>query len=154
MKKLLITALLAIAFAGSVFAQNIMFNIVKTDGSTNQYAMSYDTKIYYSDTQLFFDNDGTTIAYNISELQKAYFSTFDNVDIVDNQQLTIYPNPANDVLRIENISDNQEVIVYSINGAIVKKVVVSGDNAIDISELHPGMYVIEAGNMFSKFIKM
>ena len=142
------------AFAGSVFAQSVTFNIVKTDGTTVQYVMSSDAKIYYSDTQLFLDNDGTTVSYNLSELRKAYFTTFDNTNGIDNQQLAIYPNPAKDVLRIENIANNQEVTIYSINGAALKRVVVSGDSEINISELRPGMYILSAGNMFSKFIKM
>ena len=142
------------AFAGSLFAQSVTFNIVKTDGTTVQYGMSSDAKIYYSDTQLFLDNDGTTVSYNLSELRKAYFTTFDNTNDIDNQQLAIYPNPAKDVLRIENIADNQEVTIYSINGAILKRVVVSGNSEINISELRPGMYILSAGNMFSKFIKM
>ena len=154
MKRLFLTALLAMAFAGSVFAQSVTFNIVKTDGTTAQYVMSSDAKIYYSDTQLFLDNNGTTVSYNLSELRKAYFTTFDNTNEIDNQQLAIYPNPAKDVLTIENIADNQEVTIYSINGAVLKRVVVSDDSEINISELRPGMYIVSAGNMFSKFIKM
>ena len=142
------------AFAGSVFAQSVTFNIVKTDGTTAQYVMSSDAKIYYSDTQLFLDNNGTTVSYNLSELRKAFFTTNDNTNEIENQQLAIYPNPAKDVLRIANIADNQEVTIYSINGAVLKKVIVSEDDEINISELRSGMYVVNAGNMFSKFIKM
>lgn len=154
MKKLFLSALLAMAFAGSVFAQSVTFNIVKNDNTTDQYVMSSDAKIYYSDTQLFLDNNGTTVSYNLSELRKAYFTTFDNTNEIDNQQLAIYPNPAKDVLRIANIADDQEVTIYSINGAVIKRVIVSEDDEINISELRPGMYVVSAGNMFSKFIKM
>ncbi len=154
MKKLFLTALLAMAFAGSVFAQNMAFNVVKSDGTTIQHVMSSDAKIYYSDTQLFLDNNGTTVSYNLSELRKAYFSTCDNINEIDNQQLTIYPNPAKDVLRISNIADNQEVTIYSINGTTLKRSVVSSNAEINISELRPGMYVVSTGNMFSKFIKM
>ena len=145
---------MAVAFAGSVFAQSVTFNIVKTDGTTAQYVMSSDAKIYYSDTQLFLDNDGTTVSYNLSELRKAFFTTNDNTNEIENQQLALYPNPAKDVLRIANIADNQEVTIYSINGAVLKKVIVSEDDEINISELRSGMYVVNAGNMFSKFIKM
>lgn len=142
------------AFAGSVFAQSVTFNIVKNDNTTDQYVMSSDAKIYYSDTQLFLDNNGTTVSYNLSELRKAYFTTFDNTNEIDNQQLAIYPNPAKDVLRIANIADNQEVTIYSINGAVIKRVIVSEDDEVNISELRPGMYIVSAGNMFPKFIKM
>jgi hypothetical protein len=155
MKKLFLTALLAMAFAGSVFAQDeVIFTIMKTDGSTTDYVMNKDARIYYSDTQLLFFNGNETVAVDLSGIRKAYFTAPQDIVEVENQQLTIYPNPAKDVLRIENIADNQEVSIYSINGALLKKVIVSDDAEINISELRPGMYVICAGNMFSKFIKM
>ena len=154
MKKFILTALMSLGFLFTICAQEVTFTIVKNNGTTADHVMSSDAKIYYSDTQLFLDNNGTTVSYNLSELRKAYFTTFDNTNGIDNQQLAIYPNPAKDVLRIENIANNQEVTIYSINGAALKRVVVSGDSEINISELRPGMYILSAGNMFSKFIKM
>ncbi len=154
MKKLFFTAFLMIALVGSIFAQNMAFNIVKTDGTTASYVMSTDSKIYYSDTQLFLDSNGETVSYNLSSLRKTYFSEIQSVNETDNQQFAIYPNPAKDVLRINNISDNQEVIIYSINGAVVKRDIVSEDAAINVSDLRAGLYIIGVGNEFSKFIKM
>ena len=135
-------------------AQNVEFNIVKTDGTTTSHVMNTNTKIYYSDTQLFLDNNGTTVSYNLSELRKAYFTTQQSTEEVENQQLAIYPNPAKDVLNIKNLADNQEVTIYSINGSVIMKTIASGNAEINISELRPGMYVVSAGNLVSKFIKM
>lgn len=135
-------------------AQNVEFNIVKTDGTTTSHVMNTNTKIYYSDTQLFLDNNGTTVSYNLSELRKAYFTTQQSTEEVENQQLAIYPNPAKDVLNIKNLADNQEITIYSINGSVIMKTIASGNAEINISELRPGMYVVSAGNLVSKFIKM
>ena len=138
----------------TAFAQEVAFTIVKTDGTSAGYVMSSDSKIYYSDTQIFIKSNGETVSYNLSELRKAYFSEIQGVNETDNQQFAIYPNPAKDVLRINNISDNQEVIIYSINGAVVKRDIVSEDAAINVSDLRAGLYIIGVGNEFSKFIKM
>lgn len=154
MRKFLITALMVLGLTSLSLAQNVEFNIVKTDGTTTSHVMNTNTKIYYSDTQLFLDNNGTTVSYNLSELRKAYFTTQQSTEEVENQQLTIYPNPAKDVLNIKNLADNQEVTIYSINGAVVMKTIASGNAEINISELRPGMYVVSAGNLVSKFIKM
>ena len=135
-------------------AQNVAFNIVKTDGTTASYAMSTSSKIYYSDTQLFINSNGETVSFDLSSLRKAYFSEIQDVNEIENQQFAIYPNPVKDVLRINNIFDNQEVIIYSINGAVVKRDIVSEDAAINISDLRAGLYIIGVGNEFSKFIKM
>lgn len=143
-----------IALVGSIFAQNMAFNIVKTDGTTASYVMSTDSKIYYSDTQLFLDSNGETASFDLSSLRKAYFSEIQGVIETENQHITIYPNPTNDILRINNISDNQEVIIYSINGAMVKRDIVSEDATINVSDLRAGLYIIGVGNEFSKFIKM
>lgn len=154
MRRFLITALMVLGLTSLSLAQNVEFNIVKTDGTTTSHVMNTNTKIYYSDTQLFFDDNGTTVSYNLSELRKAYFTTQQSTEEVENQQLAIYPNPAKDVLNIKNLADNQEVTIYSINGAVVMKTIASGNAEINISELRPGMYVVSAGNLVSKFIKM
>ena len=137
-----------------VIAQDVTFYVVKTDGTTTSHAMSTSTKIYYSDTQLIIDDNGTTVSYNLSDLRKAYFAAPQSTEDIEAQQLAVYPNPAKDILNIKNIAYNQEVTIYSIHGSVMKKVIASGDDAIDISELHPGMYVVSAGNLVSKFIKM
>ena len=155
MKKLFLSALLAMAFAGSVFAQSVTFNIVKNDGTTDSYPMNENTRIYCSETELYVNSlDFGSYTYAFSTIRKAYFSATQSIDEIDNQQLAIFPNPAKDVLRIANIADNQEVTIYSINGAVIKRVIVSEDDEVNISELRPGMYIVSAGNMFSKFIKM
>ena len=145
---------MVLGLASFSFAQDVTFHIVKTDGTTTSHAMSTSSKIYYSDTQLFFDDNGTTVSYNLSELRKAYFTAPQSTEEIDNQQLAIYPNPAKDVLNIKNLADNQEVTIYSINGAVIMKTIVSGNAEINVSDLHPGMYVVSAGNLVSKFIKM
>lgn len=145
---------MALAFTCSLHAQDVSFTIVKTDGISSTYTMSSDAKIYYSDTQLFLDNNGETVSYNLSDLRKAYFSTNENVDEVENRQFDIYPNPVKDVLRITNITDNQLVTIYSINGKIVKKIDVSTNDEINVSDLKSGLYIIGVGNKYSKFIKL
>ena len=154
MKKLILTALMSIGFLCSVFAQEVTFTIMKTDGTTADYLMNSNAKIYYSDTQLFIDNNGVTESYNLSELRKAYFTVVDNIEETDNQQLAIYPNPVNDIVKISNISDNQLVTIYSVDGKIIKKISISDEAEINVSELQPGLYIIGVGNEFSKFIKM
>ena len=154
MKKNLILVLMLLCAVPFVIAQDVAFNIVKTDGTTTSHAMSTSSKIYYSATQLFFDDNGTTVSYNLSDLRKAYFSEPQSSEEIENQQLALYPNPAKDVLNIKNLADNQEVTIYSINGAVIMKTIVSSDTGINISELRPGMYVVSTGNLVFKFIKM
>ena len=145
---------MSLGFLCTVFAQEVSFTIMKNDGTTTEHILSSDAKIYYSDTQLFVKSNGATVSYNLSELRKAYFNVMDDVVETDHQQFAIYPNPANDVLKIINISDNQLVTIYSIDGKIIKRIEVSDEAEINISDLQSGLYIIGVGNEFSKFIKM
>ena len=154
MKKLFLTALMALGFLSTAFAQEVTFTVVKTNGTTAGYVMSSDSKIYYSDTQIFIKSNGETVSYDLSGLRKAYFSTSDNDDEIENQHLTIYPNPATDVLKILNTSEYQSVTIYSIDGKVVKRIEVSNEADINVSDLNTGLYIIGVGNEFSKFIKM
>ena len=155
MKKIVILVLMVLGSVSFVTAQDVAFNIVFSNGTDTTHTMSTSSRIYFSDTQLVFEtNNSSTIIYNLSELRKAYFSTPQSTEEIDNQQLALYPNPAKEVLNIKNLADNQEVTIYSINGTVIMKTVTSGNAEINISELRPGMYVVSAGNMVSKFIKM
>ena len=146
---------MTIGVLSSAFAQDeVIFTIMKTDGSTTDFVMNKDARIYYSDTQLMFFNGNNTVSVNFSEIRKAYFTAPQDVEEVENQQLTIYPNPAKDVLRISGIAENQEVTIYSINGAVMMKLIASEGCEINISDLRTGLYLIGVGNEFSKFVKM
>ena len=155
MKKILITALMLIGLASSALAQDeVIFTVMKTDGSTTDFVMNKSARIYYSDTQLQFFDGNEIVSINFSDIRKAYFTAPQDVEEADNQQFAIYPNPANDVLRISGITENQEVTIYSINGAVMMKLIASEGCEINISDLHTGLYIIGVGNEFSKFIKM
>jgi hypothetical protein len=67
--------------------------------------------------------------------------------------LQLYPNPANDVLRIENdAADNSMYRVYDALGQLV----MSGhltQNQLDISQLGNGLYILRVAGMVGRFMK-
>lgn len=139
----------------SAIAQDEMiFTIMKNDGSTTDFVMNKSARIYYSDTQLQFFDGNEIVSINFSDIRKAYFTAPQNVEEIDNQQFVVYPNPAKDVLRISGIAENQEVTIYTINGDVMMKLIASEGCEINISDLRTGLYIIGVGNEFSKFIKM
>jgi hypothetical protein len=79
---------------------------------------------------------------------------YDAVEGNKDSEITLYPNPANDVLHIVGTQDHASVNVFSIDGKIVKKIEIDDNAEINISDLQPGLYIIGVGNEFSKFIKM
>jgi hypothetical protein len=70
-------------------------------------------------------------------------------------ELTVSPNPAINVLKINTNEQVLNATVYSINGAIVKTT--SDARTIDISELEAGMYILtvqtDKGTTQTRFVK-
>lgn len=83
--------------------------------------------------------------------------TLSTIDLTDTQ-LTIYPNPVSDVLRISNIDELgiEEVSIYNQLGQLVKSLESAG-SSIDVSSLPSGTYYLQLktanGLSSKKFIK-
>ena len=60
--------------------------------------------------------------------------------------LSIYPNPAQDVLRFDSIEAGR-VLIYDTTGRVVlSQDVVVGISSIDISTLATGLYLVRLGD--------
>lgn len=75
-----------------------------------------------------------------------------------NTKLSVYPNPATDVLNISlsNGTAIETVNIYNISGKLVNNTKLNG-NQIDISQLNSGVYMVEVltanGSFKTKFVK-
>ena len=67
--------------------------------------------------------------------------------------LVLYPNPANEYVRLEGIEADSEVRIYNAMGALVKVVNASANEEIGISELSDGLYLLRCGNVTLRFVK-
>jgi hypothetical protein len=59
-----------------------------------------------------------------------------------NAEMTVYPNPAKDVLTIQNGSAGADISIYALNGQFIQKLRLSNTNTFDISSFAPGIYCI------------
>jgi hypothetical protein len=90
-----------------------------------------------------------------------------NIDIGDNKNISIYPNPASEYIEItlfgnsslfkQGIDERLQMQVFNALGEIVinsDSKLTDGDGIrIDISFLTPGVYFLKIGNKVSKFVK-
>ena len=74
--------------------------------------------------------------------------------------ISIYPNPANNVLNIDSASELNSVRFYDVTGRMVKLIDMKGDfsRAMDVADLNNGIYILQVemlggGSTSSKFIK-
>lgn len=97
-------------------------------------------------------------------IRPAFGSSSTPVDDFDadfqlDNNISIYPNPAKDYIRISGLDINQPLraVIRSVSGAIVMQTVLqNNDCSIDVSSLLPGTYfiTIEGKNKIAKFLKM
>ena len=84
----------------------------------------------------------------------AAFFNGTSVDENGMANVVLYPNPANDMLRIEGLEGTCEVKIYNAYGLLVKTANADGDTEIDINDLVSGIYLIQFdGGHSMKFVK-
>ena len=58
-------------------------------------------------------------------------------------EISIYPNPANDILNITSSETISEIEIVNVMGQVVKRIEVNSDNAVcDVEDLKAGVYVV------------
>ena len=84
----------------------------------------------------------------------AAFFEFTSVDENGIEAISLYPNPANDMIYLEGLEEESEISIYNAIGMKVKTTMLQGDAEINISELPAGLYLVRIGNQRTlKFIK-
>ena len=75
-------------------------------------------------------------------------------EIVEKQDVMVYPNPANDVLNISLGDMQAEVLIYNSLGQEVRHInAMSGDIQINIEDLNSGVYFVKINGAVTKLIK-
>ncbi|MEM9885370.1 MAG: galactose oxidase-like domain-containing protein [Bacteroidota bacterium] len=65
--------------------------------------------------------------------------------------ISIYPNPANDILSIKGVDEESLISVIDISGRVLIEAI--GQPQLDISELSAGIYFIKVNDAILKFVK-
>jgi hypothetical protein len=57
-------------------------------------------------------------------------------------QISVFPNPVDDILTIDNKSEIVNYIIYDLNGRLINDLQ-NASNKIDVSKLNPGIYFLK-----------
>nr|WP_321235533.1 T9SS type A sorting domain-containing protein [uncultured Psychroserpens sp.] len=158
---------------------NDSFNdVIVTDGgtaddaiiwfeSTDSGTLNMEATIADNNYQMYgitiadFDADGdkdiATVGFSLDRIDwlENQLETL-SVDDVVTQNLSIYPNPAKNVLNFNGMtSETLNLEVYDILGKSIIKTTIEQNGSLDISELKSGLYIIKFENINSayKFVK-
>lgn len=75
-------------------------------------------------------------------------------DVTTPSTIRVYPNPTADMLIIDGAAAEQEIAIYSLNGAkVLSTQSQEGTNTIQVSELPNGVYLLRLSNETFKLIK-
>ena len=75
-------------------------------------------------------------------------------EVVGKQSITIYPNPANEVLNIELGDEPSEVVIYNSLGQMVKHIeMTSGNIQMNVEDLNAGVYFVKVNGNVMKIVK-
>ena len=104
-----------------------------------------------------YENETSSVGVSLfTEIEKGTGIT----DVEKAQSISVYPNPANDRLYVETLTQTQTMTVeiYDVYGRQQKLSAISGQQSvIDLSKLNAGIYFIkintEEGNIVKQFIK-
>jgi choice-of-anchor B domain-containing protein len=96
---------------------------------------------------------------NITEAAFDHFwvSNFSTAEISENtkEEFSLYPNPSNDKITIENAEIDSYVHIRDLNGKVQKKIQVSANKMeIDLQSLSAGIYIIQNLGQSIRFIKL
>ncbi|MBS2213108.1 T9SS type A sorting domain-containing protein [Carboxylicivirga mesophila] len=106
--------------------------------------------------QFKFDTEGTpgNFSYGTFYIDNVYFykDQSTGLNAIDESDVSVYPNPATDVLNISGAAEGAVLEIYSVHGAMVKQAIVA-NGTISVANLEVGVYIVKAGDSVIKLIK-
>ncbi|MDR1738493.1 MAG: T9SS type A sorting domain-containing protein [Candidatus Symbiothrix sp.] len=130
--------------------------LTKYDGSEQAFMVSDNGQLTFDATHVLIDEDGanTTTAILRSEIRKITFATLTGLETTEpSAPLLVYPNPASDFIRIATDDETFSVRIFSPQGVCVLSQICKKGDAIAVSTLPKGFYLLRVNNSIIKFVK-
>jgi len=92
------------------------------------------------------NNDGTATSSNVPTQVTCLDNQLSVNDVSSEKKVSLYPNPAKDVVVLQSAKAVSEVKIYNAVGAIVKTITNVVDNKVNVSDLSAGVYIVKINN--------
>jgi len=129
------------------------------DGTVDNQQIALLQSIKYPDNELQLNYfSGLSDTYALSTIKTLHFQMYptgaNDISLGSDTKISVYPNPANDLIYIKNASETTYfVAIYRIDGVLISQKQISSNQPINISDLTSGLYLIRIENQAFKFIK-
>lgn len=151
-----ILLMLAVALNVATMAQ-VSVNVVPRSGEAQEINMGADGEIYFINDRMMVVAGNGAGAYNfeLGDLQRVTFSGVVKITDVDAEPtMRIYPNPASHMILVNGVgSEAVEFSLYTTQGVLAMRGTCRDHQAIDISQLPQGIYLVRVGSRYAKLIK-
>ena len=160
MRKTLLLLLFAVMGFGYSVAET-MLRIEYLDGAELTTALSVVGRWEFTDGKfILVSTDGEVLAEKASvyDVRRVVFKADlgPNVETDDaTVQLTVYPNPTQDVLFVDGLTEGEVVRIYSLEGRLLMSEVALQGGAVQlrVASLAEGTYLLQMGTEIVKIIK-
>lgn len=144
----------AVAAFGSGLPNTLVIKL--RSGETANYLLTDKPKLTFEAARLVIKSDSYEVAYELSQLDRYYFSTTgtDGIGVSDVAGQAMDRN--GDLLSFSGLKAGAEVAVYSAAGVAVAGAKAGSDGCavISLSDMPGGVYVVKYGKVSTKIRKL
>ncbi len=159
MRKTLLLLLFAVMSIGYSMAETTL-RIEYLDGAELTKMLSVVGRWEFTDGKfILVSTEGEVLAEKASvyDVRKVVFKSELTPVATDETtaQLTVYPNPTQDVLFIDGLTEGETVRIYSLEGRLLMSEVALHEDSVQLSvaSLAEGTYLLQMGTEIVKIIK-
>lgn len=129
--------------------------VTMNNGEEQLFVLSEDDQLSFDgQNALLLTIQETTYRIPIDEIRKMEFVDITNTKEIQAGVPFFYPNPVAKSIIIGNIDDNQTVSVYSLEGRLLYQIQANPNEAIDLSRLPAGLYLLKILDKNHKLLKL
>lgn len=88
------------------------------------------------------------------ELEEGGTLSLDTNSVLNNKEISVFPNPVKNDLKIRNINEKSTLVLSTLNGKNLMETSLSIDEKINVSKLKPGVYMLHIYNNKQNFNKL
>jgi len=127
--------------------------LVQKNGSITNFTFTEAPIVSYTERELILSTSSEKLIYAIDSLENIYFS-IDKVNSVLDIKEIIKIQIANNKISIENEEENSAVVIFGVDGKIVRTFKVDEEGKLEfcLEDIKEGIYVIKTKGITYKFL--